>query len=61
MIQRILNNIRHDISGNYGLIVENAGRYKAMKYLSKASIQLCKAVVLNKKTEMHSIKFYNIW
>jgi hypothetical protein len=61
MFQRIYNNIRHDISGNYALIAKHAGRYKAMKYLSRVGAQLCMAVVLNKKTEVHNIKFYDVW
>jgi len=61
MFKRVLNNIRYDITGNYSQIAENVGRYKAMIYLSRASLQLCKAVVLNKKTEFHNVEFYDIW
>jgi hypothetical protein len=61
MFKRIVNNIRHDITGNYTLIMNNAGRYKAFLYLSKASMMLCKAVILNKKTHFHNVEFYDIW
>jgi len=61
MIKRILNNIKHDISANYILIVRNAGYYKGMRYLSRASLLLCKAIVLNKKRSFHNVEFYDIW
>ncbi|MFC1856055.1 hypothetical protein ACFL2A_05900 [Thermodesulfobacteriota bacterium] len=61
MFKRILNNINHDIKGNYSLIAENAGYYQAMLYLSKASISLCKAVILNKKRDFQHIEFYDTW
>jgi len=61
MIRRILNNIKHDISGNFNLIMQNAGTYKAMLYLSRAGFMLCKAVIFNKRKEFHNIEFYDIW
>ena len=61
MLKRLLNNIQHDIKGNYSFIVRNAGRVKALAYLSRTSFSLCKAVILNKKKMFHNIEFYDIW
>ncbi len=61
MFQRIYNNFKYDITGNFSNIMENAGGYRAIKYLSVKSVKLFCAIVFNKTKRLHNVEFYDTW